>query len=108
MRHDRPPAVRWVDFCHGQGYVPGLFAQIFLVDRAILTSDKRHDSKRCPQHIQRELEQVNACVARSLEAGLEETLIVHRLEVRTECGRRHVPPTRTSPASPEFETFVEM
>ena len=41
-------------------------------------------AKRCPQQIQRELEQVNPSVACSLEAGLEETLILHRLEVPAE------------------------
>ena len=41
-------------------------------------------AKRCPQHVKRELDQVNPSVARSLEPGIEETLILHRLEVGAE------------------------
>ena len=43
--HGRTPAVGRVEFRHGQGYFSGLFAQIFLVDHAILANDERHDSR---------------------------------------------------------------
>jgi putative transposase len=42
------------------------------------------DAKRCLQHIQRELQQVNPSAARSLEEGLEETLTLQRLGVPAE------------------------
>jgi transposase-like protein len=57
------------------------------------------DARRALGRLHRELMDLNPSAARSLEEGMEETLTVHKLLVRTSSAGRCIPPTSSNPHS---------